>query len=71
MTAILTSDWSRLTLLSLWPHYVRHIPRGALQTSLLPLCPESPKHLLIDKNDEKAAYSSLRYQDSLQICQMI
>ena len=37
MTAILTSDWSRLTLLSLWPHYVRHIPRGALQTSLLPL----------------------------------
>ena len=37
MTAILTADWSRLTLLSLWPHYVRHIPRGALQTSLLPL----------------------------------
>ena len=37
MTAILTSDWSRLTLLSLWPHYVRHIPRGTLQTSLLPL----------------------------------
>ena len=37
MTAILTSDWSRLTLLSLWPHYVRHIPRAALQTSLLPL----------------------------------
>ena len=37
MTAIITSDWSRLTLLSLWPHYVRHIPRGALQTSLLPL----------------------------------
>lgn len=34
---------------------------GLMQVVMLPFCPESPKYLLLDKNDEGKATSALQW----------
>merc|ERR1712079_976776 len=43
-----------------WLLFLTVIP-GVLQLATLPFCPESPKHLLLDKDDEERAISALTW----------
>jgi len=43
-----------------WLLFLTVIP-GVMQLATLPFCPESPKHLLLDKDDEQRAISALTW----------